>query len=143
MNSLSRFRIVVRPAAEGDLSTLATFIQPFVEDQKLLPRTSCELEDLIECGFVAVAEGRIIGFSALEVYSSKLAEIRSLAVLPDWQGRGIGKQLVEACVARARERNILEVMAITSTETFFRACGFDFTLPGEKKALFFQTREKG
>lgn len=143
MDSLSRFRIVVRPATADDLSTLATFIQPFVEDQKLLPRTSRELEDLIECGFVAVAEGRIIGFAALEVYSSKLAEIRSLAVLSDWQGRGIGKQLVEACVSRARERNVLEVMAITSSETFFRSCGFDFTLPGEKKALFFQTRDRG
>ena len=80
-------------------------------------------------------------FAALEIYSKKLAEIRSLAVLPEFQGRGVGKQLVQACVDRARERNILEVMAVTSSEDFFRACGFDFTLPGEKKALFYQTRE--
>jgi amino-acid N-acetyltransferase len=33
-------------------------------------------------------------------------------------------------------------MAITSTDEFFRACGFDFTLPGEKKALFIQTRDE-
>ena len=30
----------------------------------------------------------------------------------------------------------------TSAESFFLACGFDFTLPGEKKALFMQTREE-
>jgi hypothetical protein len=30
-------------------------------------------------------------------------------------------------------------MAITSKEDFFRQCGFDFTLPGEKKALFIHT----
>jgi len=53
----------------------------------------------------------------------------------------VGKRLVEACVNRAREEQILEVMAITSSEEFFRSCGFDFTLPGEKKALFLQTRE--
>jgi hypothetical protein len=36
---------------------------------------------------------------------------------------------------------VLEVMAITSSDGFFISCGFDFTLPGEKKALFYQTRE--
>jgi hypothetical protein len=40
----------------------------------------------------------------------------------------------------AKERSILEVMAITSSEEFFQSCGFDFTLPGERKALFLQTR---
>jgi len=141
MGSLSRFRVIVRPAGVDDLSTLATFILPFVDDERLLPRTSSELEELIGSGFVAVAEGRIIGFAALEIYSAKLAEIRSLAVSSEWQGRGVGKQLVEACLSRAHERDVLEVMAVTSSESFFRSCGFDFTLPGEKKALFFQTRD--
>ncbi len=83
-----------------------------------------------------------MGFAALEVYSPKLAEIRSLAVAPIHQGRGIGRRLIEACVNRAREKNILEVMAVTATEEFFQRCGFDFTLPGQKKALFIQTRER-
>ncbi|MCA9082790.1 MAG: GNAT family N-acetyltransferase, partial [Planctomycetaceae bacterium] len=78
----------------------------------------------------------------LEIYSSKLAEVRSLAVLPEMQGRGYGKRLVQECVELARSRNILEVMAITSADGFFQSCGFDFTLPGEKKALFIQTREE-
>lgn len=133
--------IIVRPARKEDIPGLAGLIDPFVEQGKLLPRTSDELGDLLRCGFVAVHRGRIIGFAALEVYSSKLGEIRSLAVADDYQRQGVGKQLVEACVNCARERNVLEVMAITSSESFFRSCGFDFTLPGEKKALFLQTRE--
>ena len=36
---------------------------------------------------------------------------------------------------------MLEVMAVTSNDAFFTGCGFDFTLPGEKKALFLQTRD--
>jgi len=43
---------------------------------------------------------------------------------------------VEACIEQAKKQEILEVMAITSQEEFFQSCGFDFTLPGEKKALF-------
>ena len=83
-----------------------------------------------------------MGCAALEVYSKKLAEIRSLAVSPKVQGMGIGKMLVNACVELAHEKKILEVMVITSNEQFFKAVGFDFTMTGEKKALFIQTRDE-
>lgn len=115
-------------------------IEPFVAQRKLLPRTLDEIEELLADGFVAEADGQIVGFVALEVYSKKLAEIRSLCVAESHRLHGIGKRLVQACIDRARARNILEVMAITSAEEFFRSCGFDFTLPGEKKAFFLQTR---
>jgi N-acetylglutamate synthase-like GNAT family acetyltransferase len=107
-----------------------------------LRRTIDELALLLPNYFVADATGRLVGCVALEIYSSKLAEVRSLVVVPEYQGQGIGKRLVQAAIDRAREENVLEVMAITSEEEFFQACGFDFTLPGEKKALFYQTRER-
>jgi N-acetylglutamate synthase-like GNAT family acetyltransferase len=133
--------IVVRPARGSDIRPLADLIEPFVQQKKLLRRTIDELALLLPNYFVADCAGRIIGCAALEIYSSKLAEVRSLVVSPEFQGQGVGKQLVQACVDRARDEEILEVMAITSAEEFFRSCGFDFTLPGEKKALFLQTRE--
>ena len=132
--------ILVRPARGTDVRGLAELIAPFVERKILLPRTIDELALLLPNYFVAEDAGQIIGCAALEIYSAKLAELRSLVVAPGYQGHGIGKQLVEACVNKAREENVLEVMAITSSEEFFRTCGFDFTLPGEKKALFLQTR---
>ena len=131
---------LVRPAKTEDVQPLEGFIRPFVESDRLLPRTTGELTSLIEHGFVAELQGRIAGFAALEVYSPKLAESRSLAVAPIHQGRGIGRRLVDACIARAKELNILEVIAVTATEEFFQRCGFDYTLPGQKKALFIQTR---
>jgi amino-acid N-acetyltransferase len=131
----------IRPATLDDVTPLATFLAPFIAQERLLPRTRDELEDLAADGFVAISAGRIVGFAALEIYSTKLGEIRSLAVDPAHQGQGIGRALVEACLQRARDRKVFEVMAITSSEEFFQRCGFDFTLPGEKKALFLQTRE--
>lgn len=134
-------RIIIRTAVERDLQELEAFIKPFVDGRRLLPRTFDELRELLAHLFIAELDGRIVGCAALEIYSWKLAEIRSLAVAPETQGMGIGKKLVDACVQRARERQILEVMAITSSDGFFMSCGFDYTLPGEKKALFIQTRE--
>jgi N-acetylglutamate synthase-like GNAT family acetyltransferase len=133
--------IEIRPAQAADVEALGRFIEPFVAQGKLLPRTHDELTELVRTGFVAVKQDRIIGFAALEVYSPKFAELRSLAVEPGEQGRGVGRQLVAACLELAERRRIFEVMAITSTDEFFRRCGFDFTLPGEKKALFLQTRD--
>lgn len=133
--------IVVRPARPDDLGPLEAFIDPFVEARRILPRTTDELEGLLPTSFVAESRGRIVGFAALEIYSKKLAELRSLAVADEWQGCGIGSRLVQACIGLATQRRIFEVMTITSVDEFFRRCGFDFTLPGEKKALFLQTRE--
>lgn len=134
--------IVLRTAGSGDIDAISRFIQPFVDQGILLERTFDEIEQWLPSFFIAEADGEIVGCAALEVYSRKLAEIRSLAVSPAVQGMGVGKMLVQACIDLAQKLNILEVMAITSSEDFFKACGFDFTLPGEKKALFIQTREK-
>ncbi|MFN8373330.1 MAG: GNAT family N-acetyltransferase [Anaerolineae bacterium] len=141
-DQISSTTVTIRMATAKDIHVLAEFIKPFVAEGRLLDRTLAEFEDLLPHFFVAEMEGQIVGCAALEIYSRKLAEIRSLAVSPTVQGMGVGKQLVQACVERARRHNIYEVMAITSSEGFFVNCGFDFTLPGEKKALFYQTRDE-
>ena len=134
-------RVIVRKAKPADLNAITEIITPFIAEKKLLPRTIDELHELIDTLFVGEVDGELVGCAAIEIYSKKLAEIRSLAVNGKAQGMGVGRMLVEACIAYARERDILEVMAVTSSEDFFKACGFDFTLPGEKKALFFQSRD--
>ncbi|HEX6984620.1 MAG TPA: GNAT family N-acetyltransferase, partial [Planctomycetaceae bacterium] len=115
---------VIRPARKDDVPKIHAFIRPFVSAGRLLERTMEELDLLVADGFVADDGGRIVGFAALEVYSKKLAELRSLAVAEGYQKMGLGRRLVAACVERAREKNVLEVMAITSSEEFFRSCGF-------------------
>ena len=134
--------VTIRKASHNDIPAIETFIQQFVADGKLLRRTFQELADLIDTLFIAEVDGRLVGTAALEIYNHKLAEIRSLAVAPEAQGIGVGKKLVQACVQLAQERHIYEIMAISSSEAFFKACGFDFTLPNERKAFFLQTRDE-
>ncbi len=131
----------IRKAHHDDIEPIERFIAPFVESGHVLPRTFAEMEDLLENFFVATRGDDIVGVAALEIYSWKLAEIRSLCVSPSVQGQGVGRRLVQACVELARERDILEVMAITHEEDFFVRCGFDFTLPRLRKALFLPIRD--
>lgn len=132
----------VRPAVESDLPAIQNVLREYVSQKKLLNRTPAELLSLMQNGFVAVVQGHVVGFSAVEIYSRKLAEIQSLAVASGYQGRGIGSELVKACVERAREKGILEVMAISASEKFLTQLGFDYSLPDQKRALFYQLRSR-
>jgi len=87
--------------------------------------------------FVAEASGKLVGCCALQVYSKRLAEVRSLAVAPDYQDRGVASKLVECCIQRARERGIRELFAVTSQTSFFGRLGFA-TFRREKTAMFFE-----
>ena len=133
--------ISITKAETADLVDLSDFIKAFVDSGEILPRTYDELEYLLETFFIARLDGRIVGCAALEIYSKKLCEIRSLAVDPGAQGLGIGKQLVAACVDLALREGVYEIMAVSSAEDFFKSCGFDFTLPNLKRAFFLQTRD--
>jgi amino-acid N-acetyltransferase len=93
--------VIIRAALSADVPQIAELIEPFVEAKKLLPRTDAELVDLTRNGFVAVADDRIVGFAAVEVYSKKLAEVQCLAVCGTRQREGIGKRLVRQCIRRS------------------------------------------
>lgn len=86
--------------------------------------------------FVAEFEGRVVACCALDVYSKRLAEIRSLAVSPDHSRLGVGRLLVEACQRKARELGVRQLLAVSSAVEFFEKSGFS-TFRQERTALFF------
>jgi amino-acid N-acetyltransferase len=134
--------VQLRPAQVTDVPEIQALIEPYVRRRVLLPRTDDQLRDLTRNGFVAESGGLLIGFAAVDIYSKKLAELQCLAVADGFQKVGVGQRLVQACVDCAREHDVQEVMAITSAEDFFRGCGFDFTLPDQKKAFFISIRPR-
>ena len=133
--------IPIRAAREADLRQILELLAPYVARQLVLPREDHEVRSLLRHAFAAERAGCVVGFAAVEIYSKKLAEIQCLAVADDCQGQGLGKRLVRACIERAREENVLELMAITASEQFLTSCGFHYALPGQKKALFIHTRD--
>lgn len=137
-----RTGVTIRPASVEDVPAVYQLTLPFVEQRKLLRRSEDDLRELVPNGFVADDQGTVVGFAAVEIYSKKLAELQCLAVDARYQGQGLGKRLVQACVARAKEQNVLELMAITAMESFFQDCGFDYSLPDQKRALFINTRPR-
>ena len=132
--------VEVRAATVDDVPGVMDLLAPFAARRQLLQRGEVEVRKLVRNGFVAVDQARIVGFAAIEIYSRKLAEVQGLAVRDSHQRRGIGRRLIACCVQRARQQQVLEVMAITNSEVAFRQCGFDYSLPDQKRAVFLRTR---
>lgn len=117
-------------------------LRPFVEQRKVMRRTRAETSALLATGFVVLHNERVVGFSSVEIYSKKLAEIQCLVVSPEHQAQGLGGSLVRHCIELARQRGVMEVMAISSSEKFLHDLGFDYSLPDQKRALFYQLRSR-
>lgn len=105
----------------------------------LLPRSQDDYADLIETTYVCEKEGRIVGSCVLEIYSPKIAEIRSFVVHSDYRRQGVGKGLIAEAVAEGRKRNIREIMVVTSAREYFEKQNFGACL-NEKFALFWNGR---
>ncbi|KXB32518.1 hypothetical protein AT959_02200 [Dechloromonas denitrificans] len=82
--------VLIRLAKTGDLEAI----------RQLLSNCQLPTSDLskgkLECFFVAIQEGKVLGVSGLE-RSGDEALLRSVAVLPSERGTGLGKRLVFAC----------------------------------------------
>ncbi|MCE9541020.1 GNAT family N-acetyltransferase [Candidatus Kaiserbacteria bacterium] len=124
----------IRRAVAEDFPAVRELIRQFPEQlmQEHLP--DAEEFFVAEEGSPAEMGGRIIACCALEVYSKRLAEIRSLAVLPEHQGKGIASELINACLKAAKEQGVYEVISITGSPAFFEKLGFG-TFNKEKYAL--------
>ena len=118
----------IRHATQADWQSILALINQYPEVlvQDHLP----DAEEF----FVAEEGGQIVGCCALEVYSKRLAEVRSLAVAQEHQGKGIGTALIEACLKKAAELGVYEVLTITSALPLFEKHGFG-TFKNEKYAL--------
>jgi amino-acid N-acetyltransferase len=118
----------IRKATPADWLAIRRLVKKYPESllQNNLPRSGMF--------FVAVDRKEIVGCCALEIYSKRLAEIRSLAVARQSQGQGLATALVESCLQEAKKKKICEVMAIASARRFFGKHGFG-TFNKEKYAL--------
>ncbi len=115
---------MLRKARISDIKTVHRLINDCAAKGEMLPRSLAELYDNVRDYFVREDAGEIVGACALHVCWEDLAEIRSLCVLPDLRRRGIGRDLVNACLQEAREFSLERVFLLTYQEEFFGRLGF-------------------
>jgi ribosomal protein S18 acetylase RimI-like enzyme len=85
---------------------------------ELADDSSAQIDGYIELGRVLVARderGEIIGhLQLIPGPAADTLEVKSIAVRPDWQGRGVGRRLVDRAVATSRDDGLRTLTVTTA-----------------------------
>jgi N-acetylglutamate synthase-like GNAT family acetyltransferase/protein-tyrosine-phosphatase len=107
----------IRPATPSDLRRVETLLTA-----SALPLAG--VADALSTYVVAESGGLVVGVTGLEIRHD-VALLRSAAVAPEWQGRGLGRALVEHVIADAGDRHLRALFLLTTTaEDYFPRFGF-------------------
>ena len=123
-------KLEIRPARVSDVHSMSALINQYASSNVMLARGPQYLYQHIQDYMVVTAPAAesgaetVVACGALHVLWADLAEIRSIAVHPSCQDRGLGRRLVGALVERCRELGIPRVFVFTLVASFFRNCGF-------------------
>lgn len=108
-----------------DVRAIAALTKPHAEKRVLIEKKLINyFEDVQEFLVAESAEGNIVGCGALHVMWDDIAEVRTLAVSPEYQSAGIGSRLLQALIERARYMELERVFCLTFEVAFFSRHGF-------------------
>jgi len=115
---------MIRKAKIGDIKRIQELINYFAGQDLMLPRSLNILYENLRDFFIYEDKNKIVGCSALHISWDDLAEIKSLAVAKNYQNKGIGRKLAEACILEAKEIGAGRVFVLTYAPDFFKKLGF-------------------
>ena len=131
-------RIVILKAQIRDVEEILELVNGFAASNLMLPRGPQYLYENIRDFVIAVDENvpvytltdtkevmnLIVACGSLHVLWEDIAEVRALAIHPDYHHLGLGSRVVEFMEEEARKLGIHRLFTFTLTEDFFNALGF-------------------
>lgn len=124
--------MLYRKAKITDVEPIHALITYYANQGLMLARPRFKLYESLREFIIAEDKGLVTGAGALNIIWEDLAEIRALAVAPEYTGRGIGSKLLHMFIDEARELAIPRVFVLTYQQEFFEKCGFHVV---DKEAL--------
>jgi amino-acid N-acetyltransferase len=117
---------MIRKAVLYDVPAIHALLQLYNIRGELLGRPLSKLYDHLRDFWVFEDpdQNRVVGCCALQFCWEDLAEIRSLAVDPDFTGHGIGSTLTERTIQEAVYFKIKDLFTLTYRPGFFERFGF-------------------
>ncbi len=131
-------QIAIGKAQIRDVEEILELVNGFAASNLMLPRGPQYLYENIRDFVIAsdpnvpvysMTETRevlnlIVACGSLHVLWEDIAEVRALAIHPDYQHLGLGSKLVEYMKKEARRLGIHRLFTFTMTEEFFSSLGF-------------------
>jgi amino-acid N-acetyltransferase len=117
--------IEIRPAKTQDIPGIRALIDTYTLGGRLLNKETVMLYEDVQEFTVAIENGGGVGCGALHVLWEDLAEVRTVAVVDTLKGQGVGHQILEAIINRARVIGVSRIFCLTFETEFFGRHGFE------------------
>ena len=115
---------MLRKAQIQDVKEIQKLLTFFASRGDMLSRSLSELYEALRDFYIFEENGKLLGTAALHIVWEDLAEIRSVAVAEDAGRKGVGTQLVQACIDEARAIGLKRLFCLTYKPNFFGKFGF-------------------
>jgi len=108
----------------SNIHEMRELILPEVENGIILDRSEDEIATNIRSYILAYNGSELVGFTALHIHTTYLAEIRSLIVKDGIRGQKIGENLVLNALKEAIMLGLQRVLVLTYKQAFFERLDF-------------------
>ena len=115
---------IFRKATVKDVPGISEIVKKYAQEGIMLPRPISKVYDNLRDYYIIENDGNVIGCGALHVTWSDLAEIRALAILKEFNGRGLGRRIVEHLMEEAKSLMVEKVFVLTYQKKFFEKMDF-------------------
>jgi amino-acid N-acetyltransferase len=117
--------LVIRPAKTKDVKSIRSLVDSYAAPGQMLSKETVTLYESVQEFIVAEQDGVLVGCGALHILWEDLAEVRTVAVKENLHKQGIGHQILEAIIQRAREVGVEKIFCLTFQTEFFGRHGFE------------------
>lgn len=115
----------LRPAGQDDVENIWSLLGTYAKERLLLPRSQADILEKLKNFRVAELDGKFVGCVAVRDYGDDLYEVRSLAVVKEYNERGIGSAIViSVCNFLRKKERPIRLFALTYRGHFFQRLGF-------------------
>ena len=115
---------VLRKAKMADVPAIQRLVNQFADRGEMLPRSRNEIYENLRDFFVVENGAGLVACGACHINWEDLAEVKALVVEEAFQGKGLGRQLLQACIQEATELGVGTLFALTYRPEFFEKFGF-------------------
>ncbi len=113
-----------RKATLLDIPAMQVLVEPEVVSGVILKRNNDDVATNIRSYQLAFEGDKLVGFCALHIHTTTLAEVRSLIVDTSVRGHGVGSNLVKLALEEAKVLGLKEVLSLTYQQAFFEHLDF-------------------
>ena len=116
--------MIYRKPTFADVEEIYALVAGYAESGLMLARSRNTLYETLRDMIVAEENGRVLGVGALHITWDAMAEVRTMAVSPDYTRQGIGAAIVKRLLEEGRAIGVKKFFTLTYQPGFFQSLGF-------------------